>query len=54
MPLEDYSHWNEEAPMIWWQEEGKHESEPREIDDWDSDREIDPCADCDCEEECLG
>lgn len=35
MPLSDYAHWNEEAPIIWWQEEGKHEGhhedrEPRD------------------------
>jgi hypothetical protein len=24
VPLSDYAHWNEEAPRIWWEEEGKH------------------------------
>jgi hypothetical protein len=24
MPLSDYSHWNEEAERVWWEEEGKH------------------------------
>ena len=24
MPLADYAHWNEEAPQVWWQEEGRH------------------------------
>jgi len=35
MPLADYSHWNEEAPMIWWEEEGKHQdsSEPEYTED---------------------
>ena len=47
MPLSDYEHHNEEAQRIWWEEEGKHESEPREYDDQDADREIyDPCSDC--------
>lgn len=25
MPLKDYEHWNEEAQIVWWNEEGKHE-----------------------------
>ena len=24
MPLADYAHWNEDAPRVWWEEEGKH------------------------------
>jgi hypothetical protein len=24
MPLADYTHWNEDAERIWWEEEGKH------------------------------
>lgn len=36
MPISDYSHWNEEAPRVWWEEEGKHQSEPTEPDDDDS------------------
>jgi hypothetical protein len=28
MPLADYAHWNEEAPRIWYEEEGKHPYEP--------------------------
>jgi hypothetical protein len=28
MPISDYAHWNEEAPIIWWQEEGKHDDQP--------------------------
>jgi hypothetical protein len=26
--LSDYQHWNEEAPRVWWEEEGKHPHEP--------------------------
>lgn len=33
MARKDYEHWNEEADIIWWLEEGRHESEPR--DDWE-------------------
>ena len=28
MSLSDYAHWNEEAPLVWWQEEGRHSDEP--------------------------
>jgi hypothetical protein len=28
MPLKDYEHWNEEAQIIWWNEEGKHDPPP--------------------------
>jgi hypothetical protein len=35
MPLRDYDHWNEEAPIVWWQEEGRHPYEPSEPDDYD-------------------
>jgi hypothetical protein len=42
MPLSDYSHWNEEASIVWWQEEGRHEpSEPDIDDDRYDDRFID-------------
>lgn len=37
MPLSDYEHWNEDAQMMWWHEEGKHPSEPSEPDDSDRD-----------------
>ena len=33
MPLADYSHHNEEAARIWWEEEGRHPTqrlEPRQ------------------------
>lgn len=32
MPLADYAHWNEEAPRIWWEEEGKHYEQ--DYEDW--------------------
>ncbi len=33
MPLADYAHWNEDAERIWWEEEGKHDTnEPPEPD----------------------
>jgi hypothetical protein len=28
MPIADYSHWNEEAERVWWEEEGRHSDEP--------------------------
>ena len=44
MPLADYSHWNEEATMVWWEEEGKHgdnQSEPDIDEDWDTNWDYD-------------
>ena len=35
MALADYSHYNEEAPMIWWEEEGRHEPSLIEVEDDD-------------------
>ena len=35
MALADYAHWNEDAHMMWWLEEGQHPYEP-ERDDYDS------------------
>jgi len=35
MPISDYAHWNEDAPRIWWEEEGRHVPEPCEPD-WES------------------
>ena len=34
MARSDYAHWNEDADMMWWLEEGRHETyeEPREDD----------------------
>lgn len=54
MPLSDYSHWNEDAEYMWWNEEGKHDSEPPYEDDYDRamNEWNDPCADCDCDDEC--
>ena len=42
MSRADYAHWNEDADMIWWQEEGRHaEYEEPEFDPddgrWDDD-----------------
>jgi hypothetical protein len=39
VPLSDYEHWNEEASIIWYQEEGKHEIEIYE--EWTNDFEPD-------------
>lgn len=33
MPLSDYSHWNEEATQVWWNEEGRFESDSSFYDD---------------------
>ena len=30
MARSDYEHWNEEADLVWWMEEGSHEGEPRD------------------------
>jgi hypothetical protein len=49
MPLEDYSHHNEEATMIWWEEEGKHQPEDRF--DADEDWRDEPRADDEYEED---
>ena len=32
MALADYSHWNEDAAYIWWEEEGKHYDQ--DFEDW--------------------
>jgi len=34
--IQDYAHWNEEASLIWWLEEGRHPYEP-EFSDFDDD-----------------
>jgi hypothetical protein len=37
MPIADYAHWNEEAELVWWQEEGRHAEKPsfqEDDDDW--------------------
>lgn len=44
MPVSDYDHWNEEAPLVWWAEEGRHQDvEPDEPDDdwrgWDEEED---------------
>jgi hypothetical protein len=49
--LKDYAHHNEDAPAIWWAEEGRHPYEPEDPDDfyergdgpWDGDE----CEACD-------
>ena len=52
MPLEDYSHHNEEAQRIWWEEEGKHEAENIH-DQEEFDREYFNCP-CDIDgEDCC-
>lgn len=35
MSRKDYDHWNEEADIMWWLEEGRHETYERP--DYDSD-----------------
>lgn len=55
MAREDYSHWNEDADHIWWQEEGRHETYEEPYDDggdwgW-SDDDYDDWADEDDEAE---
>jgi ribosomal protein L37AE/L43A len=35
----DYQHWNEEAPRVWYEEEGRHPMEPAEYDPEDYDRQ---------------
>jgi hypothetical protein len=31
MALSDYAHWNEDAPRIWWEEEGRHVESPDDM-----------------------
>lgn len=28
MSRADYAHWNEDATLMWWSEEGRHQAEP--------------------------
>lgn len=35
MSRADYAHWNEEADIMWWQEEGRHVEEAPHLDDYD-------------------
>jgi hypothetical protein len=54
MALSDYAHWNEEAPIIWWQEEGRHGL--GEIDGWGDDddgRGFDDCPECADRADCI-
>ena len=56
MPIADYAHHNEEAPLIWWQEEGRHDAEPSEDSYWEHEmREDAPFEDeeCQSEEDCM-
>lgn len=56
MPLSDYAHWNEEAPIIWWQEEGRHietAEDHYDPDDFLPDYEEECCEECgEIESEC--
>lgn len=46
MSRADYAHWNEEADIVWWQEEGRHVEtaedyyDPDDYLPWDDDE---PC-----------
>lgn len=40
MGREDYAHWNEEADLVWWLEEGRHAASSYDYDR-DHDRECD-------------
>jgi hypothetical protein len=60
MAIADYAHWNEEAELVWWLEEGRHGTyeEPYEDDpdagwdDWEDDEEeVDEPADADLRED---
>lgn len=51
MSRADYAHWNEEADIIWWQEEGRHVEtaedyyEPDDyLPDWDDEDDEDDFA----------
>ena len=35
MALSDYAHHNEDALMVWWEEEGRHPYESDPYDDYD-------------------
>jgi len=36
MGREDYAHWNEEADLVWWLEEGRHGSNVDPYDEYDT------------------
>lgn len=54
MARSDYTHWNEEQDLVWWQEEGRHETGEKEYDpddylpgdDYDEEVEHDTPEDC--------
>lgn len=51
MPLSDYKHWNEDALYVWYQEEGRHQEEPPEPDDYyEGDEDGDDWEDPDLED----
>jgi hypothetical protein len=37
MSRADYAHWNEDADMVWWQEEGRHVEEAPEYDPYEDE-----------------
>lgn len=46
MARSDYDHWNEEADIVWWQEEGRHAGNEEPYDDnpdagWDDWEDFD-------------
>jgi hypothetical protein len=50
--LKDYAHHNEDAPAIWWAEEGRHPYEP-DVDDFYDEDEPDECEACEEGDECT-
>lgn len=52
MSVADYAHWNEEAELVWWLEEGRHPYEPSDDYDnpdagWEDEDEDEPnCIKC--------
>lgn len=44
MSRADYAHWNEEADIMWWQEEGKH-AEDDAISAWENRHDDDDAYD---------
>ncbi len=50
MSRADYSHWNEDADRIWWEEEGRHVEEPPFLDDDEFFGDYDDAADAFAEE----
>lgn len=39
MTIADYAHWNEQAAMVWWQEEGRHYDASPSLSEYDDNED---------------